>query len=91
MPGNHNFKHILNRDVGSNCEKSCSIKEYVGEPYQNNPNPSDKEGRDLYYFKYRLNNLASAKVFEEYLIYDAIGMVGSVGGTLGMFIKFWIT
>ena len=25
---------------------------------------------------------------EEYLIYDVIGMIGSVGGTLGMFIGF---
>ena len=29
-----------------------------------------------------------SKVYEEYLIFDAIGMIGSVGGTLGMFIGF---
>ena len=28
------------------------------------------------------------KVFEEYLIYDIMGVIGSVGGTLGMFIGF---
>ena len=28
------------------------------------------------------------KVFEEYLIYDIMDMIGSVGGTLGMFIGF---
>ena len=28
------------------------------------------------------------KVHEEYLIYDEVGMIGSVGGTFGMFIGF---
>ena len=27
-------------------------------------------------------------VYEEYLIYDAVGMIGAVGGTLGMIIGF---
>ena len=66
----------------SNCKKSCSKKEYFGEAYLNVPIISDVEDRDIYYFKYRLTNLVS-KVYDEYLIYDAIGMVGSVGGTLG--------
>ena len=29
-----------------------------------------------------------SKIYEEYLIFDAIGMIGSVGGTLGLFIGF---
>ena len=33
----------------------------------------------------------STTVYEEYLIYDAISMVGSVGGTLGMCIGFSFT
>ena len=28
------------------------------------------------------------KVYEEYIIIDAMGMIGSVGGTLGLFIGF---
>ena len=28
------------------------------------------------------------KVYEEYLIYDTVAMIGAVGGTLGMFIGF---
>ena len=27
-------------------------------------------------------------IYQEYLIYDGIGMIGSVGGSLGMFIGF---
>ena len=76
--------------VGYTCKKSCSIKEYIGGIYQSHPLTSDKKDQDLFYFKYRLYHLATTKVHEEYLIYDEIGMVGSVGGTLGMFIKFWI-
>ena len=30
-------------------------------------------------------------VYEEYLIYDTIGMIGSIGGTLGLFIGFSFT
>ena len=33
----------------------------------------------------------STTVYEEYLIYDAISMIGSVGGTLGMCIGFSFT
>ena len=32
-----------------------------------------------------------SNIYEEYLNYDAIGMIGSVGGTLGMFIGFSMT
>ena len=85
------YMYILNQEVGYNCEKSCSIKEYIGETYLNNPYTSDGKDQDKYKFKYRLNDLATTKVYEEYLVYDAIGMVGSVGGTLGMYIEFLIT
>ena len=27
-------------------------------------------------------------VYQEYVVYDAIGIIGSVGGTLGLFIGF---
>ena len=63
----------------------------MGQPYLNIPIKSDKENWDLYHFKYRINNHASTK--DQYLIYDVIGMVGSVGGTLGTNsdIDLWIT
>ena len=80
------FKHVHN-GLDSKCKRSCSIKEYIGAVYKNVPKSSDKKGQDLYSLQYQLYNIASTKVYEEYLIYDGIGMVGSVGGTLGMFIK----
>ena len=30
-------------------------------------------------------------VYEEYLIYNAMGMIGTIGGTFGMFIGFSVT
>ena len=66
---------------------SCSVKEFTGETYlRYNQKPQSNETGE-YYFKYVLNDVASTRVFKEYLIYDAIGMVGSVGGTLGMVIE----
>ena len=71
----------------SNCKKSCSVKEYTGETFlQYNQKPQSNETGE-YYFKYVLNDVTSTKVYKEYLIYDTIGMVGSVGGTLGMVIE----
>ena len=70
-----------------NCKKSCSVKEYTGETFlRYNQKPQSNETGE-YYFKYVLNDVTSTKVYKEYLIYDAIGMVGSVGGTLGMVIE----
>ena len=38
----------------------------------------------LIWYKFKLPE--SVPVYEEYLIYDAIGMIGAVGGSLGMFL-----
>ena len=37
---------------------------------------------------YIINKEMAMKVYEEYIIIDAISMIGSVGGTLGLFIGF---
>ena len=78
---------LIRNDKDERCKKSCSIKEYTGEIYlRYNQKTSDE--KDVYYFKYRLQDVNSTVVYDEYLIYNGIGMVGSVGGTLGMFIEF---
>ena len=40
------------------------------------------------YFAYNFAPPKTETLHEEYLIYDAIGLIGSVGGTLGMLIGF---
>ena len=41
-----------------------------------------------FFFGYNFAQPAIITTHGEYLIYDAIGVIGSVGGTLGMFIGF---
>ena len=44
-----------------------------------------------YYFAYQFSRPLYMATYKEYLIYDAIGMIGSVGGTLGLCIGFSFT
>ena len=41
-------------------------------------------------FYYMISYVDEVIVKEEYIIYDIIGMIGAVGGTLGLFIGFSI-
>ena len=83
------FNHMLKQEFGSNCTKSCSYLEYVGDVVLNVPYKSEYENWNIYWLQCKLTNQDFlSKVFEEYLIYDAIGIIGSVGGTLGIFIVF---
>ena len=85
-------RQIMEQEIGSYCKKSCLNLEYFGEvdltmPYIQNCNElwSDSENCSSYYLKYTLTNPDYvSKVYEEYYIYDTIGMMGSVGGTLGI-------
>ena len=79
------FNHINEKEL---CPKSCSILQYSGKVLDEqklDPKSSDKAVMNIWY-KFKLPE--SVPVYEEYLIYDAIGMIGAVGGTLGMFIGF---
>ena len=84
------FKHMLKQVVKSKCKKSCSNLEYFGEVVFSLPFQSEEDytNWNAYLFHQKLTNLEFlATVYEEYLIYDTIGMIGSVGGTLGIFLK----
>ena len=70
------------------CPKPCSILEYSGkvdywEPKYNAGNPNNTM---IIYLKFQSPEVLT--IYEEYLIYDFNGMLGSIGGTLGMFIGF---
>ena len=80
-------KQMLAKDFGSKCKKSCSKLEYYGEMEGLFQRAVEYGNWNSYKFIYKLiNNNFDANVYEEYLIYDTIGMIGSVGGTLGMLI-----
>ena len=80
---------IINRmqekENESECKKSCFQLEYHGEIGLYRQYPDISENWDRYFFTYYLlNKDFISMVEEEYLIYDAMSMVGSVGGTLGI-------
>ena len=69
------------------CQQSCTTTEFSGKLVYEGKVP----GLDMNhttYFSYSIKAPATMRVNEEYLIYDFVGLVGSVGGTLGMFIGF---
>ena len=69
---------------GKVCPKSCDIKKYLGEIVFRQDWGTNYTFETLFEFA----SPYKVKVKEEYLIYDFIGLVGSVGGTLGLFIGF---
>ena len=74
----------FNEFINDPYPKTCEITQYSGD-IEWGWNAGLEAGTYLAY------NYAPPKVFivqEEYLIYDTIGFIGSVGGTLGMFIGF---
>ena len=52
-----------------------------------NWNPVQSKASQDIWFYYSLSKNETI-VFEEYLIYDFVSIIGSIGGTLGLFIGF---
>ena len=78
-------QNIVKQKIASNCKKSCSNVRYFGDISGINPFSLPGKKYNWYFFSYILtNDEFMSNVFEEYLIYDVNGMIGSVGGTLGL-------
>ena len=79
---NWNVVRNLIQTITNNNEhpKTCITTQYPGLSRES----SDKDAKIKYKFALPLK----AKVYEEYFIIDSIGLIGSVGGTLGVFIGF---
>ena len=72
-------------EATTKCLKSCTMQEYEGKIDYEVPRP---EPSNMFLLVLRFAPPYKVKVTEEYLIYDVIGFVASVGGTLGIFIGF---
>ena len=84
-------RRINRQEIASDCKSSCSNLEYFGEFGINRPISSniDKIKNWNAFFKYKLvNQDLNSMVYEEYIIYDTVGMIGSVGGTFGNFLNY---
>ena len=68
------------------CRKSCNILEFIGKTVVEGEDVPEMNLNHATIFSYSIKAPATMVVNEEYLIYDLEGLVGSVGGTLGMFI-----
>ena len=72
--------------LSKSCLKYCKSVSYSAKNVWKNEIPNGKQGRNFYVF-YRTTT-DEMFVNEEYLIYDFNSMIGSIGGTLGLFIGF---
>ena len=83
--------NINDQKLDSDCKKSCSHIAYFGEIDQQKLYFSDEENIwNMYFLWYKLTNQDfESMVYEEYFIYDTVGMIGSVGGTFGDYL-YWI-
>ena len=70
------------------CPKLCTTLEYSGQ-VTSIPSASLWNGTFIFLYKFLSSN--STTVYNEYLIYDAVSMIGSVGGSLGLCIGFSFT
>ena len=83
-------RKINEQKIASDCKSSCSNLEYFGEYGINRPIYSERVNIKNWnaFFKYKLvNQDLNSMVYEEYIIYDTVGMIGSVGGTFGNYLK----
>ena len=85
---NNLLVHLFQNTTTQICKKLCQILQYSGKLVMVYDH---KQGPYNFSFRYRFAPPHTAKIFEEYLIYDIVNMVGSVGGNLGMWIGFSFT
>ena len=81
---NFNIVNELIQNITNNDEhkKPCLTTQYYGSSHE------WEISKYIAEFKYKFALPLKSKVYQEYLIIDSIGLVGSVGGTLGVFIGF---
>ena len=85
---NYVFSDLLGKASSGLCPKSCTIQEYSGEIDYIESKTEAKVENNTFAASFRFAAPFTMISYEEYLIYDFNGLVGSVGGTLGIFIGF---
>ena len=85
-PNTQNMMSVINvafEIVMSKCKSSCSTYEFDGKKTPLNQMQENGTLQLMYMFE-----TMEIQVREEYIIYDFIGMIGGIGGTLGLFVGF---
>ena len=68
------------------CPKNCTTLEYTGRPTLKQQN-DEKDFKKEYQWSIMMAS-NKTQVYQEYVVYDAMGLVGNIGGTLGLFLGF---
>ena len=71
------------REASTQCMKSCHLLEYE-EKVKYHPTAWPTSHAEI---SFKFPDMTS-RIHQEYLIYDWIGMIGSIGGSLGLFLGF---
>ena len=74
---------IKNIEFNNECPRTCSTIQY---PVFHEMDYQEEGDSAIIQYKFSIPLVVQAN--KEYIIFDAIGMIGSVGGTLGLFIGF---
>ena len=74
--------HLL-RAASESCPKHCSQVQYSGDVMYYIDSQTNKSTIGWMYSISKMK-----EVYEEYLVYDVAGFIGSFGGTLGLFVGF---
>ena len=74
----------------ANCSKPCSIVQYNGkiDLWESWLTWDSNQNESRFAIHLRFGPPLTSTLYEEYLIHDLFGTIGSVGGTLGIFIGF---
>ena len=82
---NYNKAFSLFPNLLDTCSKACETFQYTGtmKQYHNFTNNSR-----VVHLSYWFNHEDEVEVFEEYQIYEITSVIGSIGGTLGLFVGF---
>lgn len=73
--------------IVSKCKPQCTVKDYSGRGVTMRDTPlnlKDGDRTDLYL----ISSTRSRILVQEYQVYDTAGMIGTVGGSLGLFLGF---
>ena len=82
------FTDVMGKATNGSCPKSCTIQEYGGGIDFEISKTGNETLKNYFSIAYRFAAPFVMPSYQEYLIYDFNGLVGSVGGTLGIFIGF---
>ena len=73
-------------DIGH--KRPCQVTEYSGEPTYKYKYADKGNNMKMFVIRFKFKAPGLTTHYTEHLVFDLVGMIGSVGGTLGMCVGF---